>query len=323
MRGVPVAVVAWALAASASAQDFSPVPVRNYRPYSTLFLRFVPGRPPLGLGETEWSLGALAANQVNYVPNRTFRPVAVEDIELDRLDVRYARGIGKGWELAFEAPIEDLGPGFMDPIISWYHHTFLRLHTIRDKVAFGGHQVFSPAGGPFAGGFGVGDTSLFASKSLGGASFVTAGLKLPTGDPDALLGSGGGDAGIAGQTGWRLGRHFGLTVNGGAVVQGTAARLKHTRAIVLQGGWTLAYAQNSRDVWLVQANYEQSPLIEGIESLDKVEPSTTFAYRRALSERQSLTAYFTEDINPLNSNFPSGANTGPDFVIGLVWNWRL
>ena len=114
-----------------------------------------------------------------------------------------------------------------------------------------------------------------------------------------------------------------MTVNGAAVAQGSATRLRHTRALVLQGGVALVYAPNKRDGWIIQANYEDSPLVEGIEALDKVEPSTTFGYRRALSNRQSLAAYFMEDINPFNSNFPIGANIGPDFVIGLVWNYRL
>ena len=318
-----VAIMSWAFASIAGAQDFSPVSVRNDRPYSLLFLRFLPGSSPLQTGRSAWTLSGSAANSLNFVPDQLVGAFAKEDIEADRLDIRYARGIGRGWELAAQVAVEDLGPGFLDPIISWYHRTFLRLHNIRNFVPYGGHVVYSPAGGPFSGGFGFGDTSLFASKALGGESFVSGGLKLPTGNPGELLGSGSVDAGISGQTGWRLGRKLGLTVNGAAVAQGSATRLHHTRGLVLQGGVALVYAPNRRDSWIVQANYEDSPLVEGIEALDKVEPSTTFGYRRALSNRQSLTAYFMEDINPVNSNFPIGANIGPDFVIGLVWTYKL
>lgn len=315
--------VSWALASVASAQDFSPIGVRNYRPYSTLFLRFLPGRAPLATGQSELTLSGVAANSLNYTPNTLIGALAVEDIENDRLDIRYARGIGRGWEISAQAPIDAMGPGFLDPIISWYHRTFLRLHNIRNQVPYGGHTVYSPSGGPFSGGVGIGDLSMFASRSLGGETFLQAGLKLPTGDASKLLGSGGLDAGIYGQTTWKLARHFGLTADLGIVGQGAARHLAHTRALVVQGGATLAYAPNGRDTWLVQAAYEQSPNVEPIASLNKVEPSTTFGYRRRLSAKQSLTAYFMEDIDPVNSNFPIGANIGPDFVIGLVWNCRF
>lgn len=283
----------------------------------------MPGRRPLPSGAGELTLGGVAANSLSFVPDELVGEFAKEDIELDRVDIRYARGIGKGWELAVQLPIEDMGPGFLDPIISWYHRTFLRLHDIRVFVPYGGHIVFSPAGGPFSGGFGLGDTSLFAAKSLGGESFLSGGLKLPTGNPGELIGSGNVDAGVGGQTGWRLSHKLGLNVNGAVVAQGSATQLRHTRGLVLQGGVALVYAPNKRDSWIVQANYEASPLVEGTEALDKVEPSTTFGYRRALSNRQSLTAFFMEDINPFNSNFPNGADIGPDFVIGLSWTYKF
>jgi hypothetical protein len=323
MREIAVIALSCTLAGTAIAQDFSPAPVRNYRPYSALFLRFLPGRQPLPSGSSEWSFNTLAANSLNFVPIRVVGALAEEDIELDRLDVGYSRGIGKGWEVAAHVPIEDLGPGVFDPIIDWYHRTFLRLHSIRALVPYGGHLVYSPAGGPFTGGGGIGDVSLYASKTLGGVSFLSGGLKLPTGNPDDLLGSGNVDAGIAGQTAWRLGRKLGITVNAAVVAQGTATRLRHTRGLVVQGGLALAYAPNKRDSWIVQASYEQAPLVEGIEALDKWEPSTTFAYRRSLSERESLTLYFIEDMNAFSPNFPVGATIGPDPVFGLMWSRRV
>lgn len=311
------------LGCAGEAQDFTPIATRNFRPYSLLFLRFEPSGSVLGSGQRQFETDFTAANSFTFVPNRLFAVQAEEDIEVDRLSLRYSQGLGKGFEFSGETSLEAVGPGFLDPIISWYHHTFLRLHTLRDSVPFGGHTVFSPSGGPFSGGFGFGDTSLFIAKDLGHGGLVRAGVKLPTGNPIELLGSGGVDAGIYAQKQLRLGRKWCLTLDGGVIAQGVALRLQNVRPWVTQEGFTFAYAPDSRDTWLFQAGYESSPVVEGIESLDKVHASSTFGYRRRLDDRDSLTFYFTEDIDPLNPNFPVGSDVGPDFVIGITWTRKV
>lgn len=311
------------VAASANAQDFSPLPVRNFRPYSLLFLRFVPDPGTLRQGQRRLDLALIAANSANFVPTTLFNPKLEENIETDRLDIRCVQGLARGYEVSAEVPFEANGGGFLDPIITWYHHALLHYHDIRDVLPFGGHTVFSPSGGPFSGGLGIGDLSVMLSKDLGNRASARFGIKLPTGNPNGLLGSGNFDAGLAYQKQVRLNRFWALTLNGAVVAQGAAKRLRNTRPWITQEGFGFVYAPNERDSWIAQANYESSAVRDGIPLEDKVHPSASFGYRRKLSRRDRLTAYFTEDIDPLNPNFPTGALVGPDFVIGIAWSRSL
>jgi hypothetical protein len=292
----------------AGAQDYAPLETQNQRAYNLIFLRFIPDGPLLINKEERWNLSFSGSNDYFLVPNTLINPVLKEKIEMDRLTLHYERGIGKRFQIGALLPAEDLGGGFMDSIIRWYHHTIVNLHDIRDSFPNGTHVLLSPSGGPFAGGFGLGDLELFAHYGLGSSSLVGVGLKLPTGNTVEVLGSGAADIGVSAQTDFPIAPHFRALLQGGLIAQGKASVLTGTRSLAWQQTLSVIWARNSQDSWIAQFGRESSGLNMGVPLSDQTQATASLAYRRRLSTRTSLTAYFSENVDLLNPNLPNGTN---------------
>jgi hypothetical protein len=131
-------------------------------------------------------------------------------------------GAAPGLEIGIEVPLLRHGGGFLDPAIDWYHDRFGFSDGGRaafDQGLF--HAGYVGDGGGFlltGGSSGLGDIVLSAKAALlrgrGSTPWLSGSVavKLPTGDPDRLLGSGSTDVGARLHVTRRLGRN---TVHGG------------------------------------------------------------------------------------------------------------
>ena len=164
-------------------------------------------------GSSQVSVRLLAASHsvVELSGNETF----VLDGETVRAELNYSRALSDRLEFGIELPFVSHATGGLDSVIDQWHDFFglpdgPRATRPRDLLQYsfdnGTDDVFFDENSS-----GLGDVRLTAGWRLSAdASKAVAlrfGLKLPTGDPDAFLGSGGVDAsiGIAGDTATLLG----------------------------------------------------------------------------------------------------------------------
>jgi hypothetical protein len=243
-----------------------------------------------------------------------------EDYEVERLLVRYRRGIGKGLDITVDLSIVDRGGGFMDPFIEFWHQHVLGIHgNLRDSVPYGQTHIDLPDGESYASAFGFGDISGEITKQLSGNSLATTAVKIPTGNPGALIGSGAFDAAFSLQTRFRLASRLDLFVQLGEVFQGKATALQNSRPWVHQESLSFVRHANRHDDWIVEWESEASAIVTGIPGSDSSQRSLSVGYRRKWKDR-SIEAFFTEDGDWLNFRVPEVVNIAPDFTIGVRYN---
>ncbi len=292
------------------------IPTRNHRAVSLAFYRWTPRDVGAEAGESRWSLAWTEANDLRAAEGN------LEDCETTRLLVEFHRGLADGLELGVEVPLLARHGGFLDGIIDWWHRNVLGwTDPLRDASPQGRAVVRGPALGDFGSASGLGDVAITIRKPFGKWR-AGAALKLPTGDAGSLLGSGSADLAVAVERGWALGPRWTLQAYGALVLQGRPTRLSGARDAAAQAGFGLVWAPNSRDQWIAQWQHEDSALRTGVAPLDAPHRLVTFGYRRLLRDGL-VEAFFTEDRDLFNGSWPEGANTGPDFTIGLRYEARL
>lgn len=152
-----------------------------------------------------WNLSLDLANHADFGESD------IEDFSIDGetyfLTVSMRRRVGDKLELGFDLPLVAHTNGFMDDGIESWHDLFGMSNSKRqgpsNELAFlyqrGGEDLYrldSPASG-------IGDIQLTAAVSLygqdpaGARLTIRSSLKLPTGDPDRLLGSGAADLAVS------------------------------------------------------------------------------------------------------------------------------
>ena len=309
-RFLPVIVLLPALAA---AQEFGPIQTRNMRSLSQQFLRFYPGEHLLDAGAQQFDFGYTNANEFRRIRSGG-AVVLEEDAETSRALFRYQRGMKGGFTLGAEVPLVSRGGGFMDPIIDWYHTRVLNTLLERHDVPFGRSVIAGP-GYSFGSASGLGDVTVTAAQRVGRNWIAEAGVKLPTGEANKLLGSGSADAGLSFYGDWAIARKLRLFAQVGGVVQGRARNLPGTRGFVDQESLGLLWQRNSRDGWVVTLQAEASALKSGISASDANHRIITVGYERKISPRQLLSFFFSEDRDFLWG--AAGGNVGPDFTMGL------
>jgi hypothetical protein len=305
------------LPAITEAEDFGPIPTRNHRAIALPFFRFEPHIGLTPYREQRWTIGYSVANDFRRLPE-TGGAIVEEDVEIQRLALGYRKGISDRDEVAIEVPFLSRGGGFLDPIIDWWHANVLHWSDQgRDTTAFGRSVVRVPGHAEFGSASGLGDVSVTISRQVAQRWSLSVGIKLPTGDPERLLGSGNADAGAYLQTWLPINSRWRLHGQLGVVAQGRATALDSARGWVHQEGLALTWSPNSRDTWTAQWQGESSSVVTGVPGSDATHRILTFGYRRRLSSTQSIEGYFSEDRDVFNGAFPEGANIGPDFTAGL------
>ncbi len=303
-----------ALVAMTQASDqFGPLEIRNNRSLSLPFYRFEPRASVLKLGESQWNFGFSIANDIR---KESFGGKTLfEDHETLRLMPRYRRGLGHGLDLSVDLPIYVRSGGFLDPIITWWHHYITGTYgKFRDTIPNGQSNITVPGAAPFGPASGIGDLSASLSKDLGKGLVASVGLKLPTGRANALFGSGAMDIGLSFQYTHKFGPAFSGFAQMGGVLQGRATRLPNSRPTVGQFSFGFMWQPNSRDRWIIQTQAEDSACRTGLPDSDKRHGIASIGFQHALSSRQTLEFFFSEDHDGYNKLLTA---VGPDLTIGL------
>lgn len=175
------------------------IPLQNQSPLIAIF-----GLPtPVDFVESkrEFSLRLNVAN--NFVPRQSSKETLLLDGETSRLLMHYRQRVSDCWMFAFELPLVHHSGGFLDTFVDQWHEWFglpesgrpnvasdqLNYQYTVDGVSVVQHDDVSS---------GVGDVSLVFTQrqqcGRGVGRILRAGVKLPTGDPDFLFGSGAMDA---------------------------------------------------------------------------------------------------------------------------------
>ena len=196
--------------------------VRNGNPYVALF----------GLPES-WAVGVPAPGKDSFsvryevASSFDFGELPGESVALDgeteRLTLSYERSLGERWAWGVAVPWVRHSDGYLDSLIIDWHDLFGLPQNGRDKAPKN----------RLAYGFANGDENIFIDDSVSGLGDVQFSLarrfgdgntslrvhaKLPTGDADDLLGSGGADLAVTLQHArdfgerWQAGLHGGVTL---------------------------------------------------------------------------------------------------------------
>ncbi|HSH43882.1 MAG TPA: DUF3187 family protein [Arenicellales bacterium] len=179
-----------------------PLPVGNQSPVMSLF--GIPKAQSATLparGELHWD--ATVEQTSHFQASEAGGESIVLDGETTRVSIQGRYGIGDNWSVGVEVPWVRHGPGFLDHFIVEWHDTWGFPQNGRDRAAEDAlvyrytrdgetrFNIESATGG-------LGDMIVSAQRELWrgqrSAGVLHAQLKLPTGDPDNLSGSGAADA---------------------------------------------------------------------------------------------------------------------------------
>lgn len=319
-------------------EALGPIPVRNRRPYHLLFLQFTPETGDIlrPYGE-RFDLQLDVANNL-LIPSPAQGARVIEDNEVQRLGFTWRRGIGHGVEIGVETSLLWRNGGFLDGILEGYHNLFglegngpdnpagrsnipqnQSLLLLQDAQ---GRKLVNQGNA-----FGLGETTLIIKQNLlpvqkRSALALRFGLKLPTGNPNLLLGSGSVDAGLSLDLRYSLGRDIALYANGGGVLMGSAGRVPGAQPSMFQGFAGIEYHPNRRDSFILQIDGNSLAVRTGNSFADKVGTTATFGYKRILDRSHILTLAFSENGDIHNYTLPYFSNVGPDFTVTANLQWR-
>ncbi|OGK10697.1 MAG: hypothetical protein A2Y63_02990 [Candidatus Riflebacteria bacterium RBG_13_59_9] len=300
---------------------FGPLPTRNQHPVHLMCFNFHAERARvLSPGKSEFAFRFDGAN--NMVKKTEDGTIVDLDFEGWNYQFEYRRGLDAG-EVTVLVPLRDNTHGFMDNIIDSWHGFFGFKRGDRPDYPANDYRFFlrNAQGNVLnipSDKLGLADISLMWKAEIGGADpqrtlSYRAALKLPTGDPDDGLGSGGADIGV-GLAYERLGRRWAGYANLNYIINGDT----DFTGFEANNVWTgcLACEYRLRPTWWVtgQINFAQYPLTTGISTLDRDSQELLFGFHKLLSKRVLFSGGFSEDIR---------TNTGPDFGITGELRWVL
>lgn len=315
-----------------------PIPIRDARPYNLLFLQFPP-ESPVVLTPRANGFG-LQLDLINNLlrPRPRQGATVIEDNEMQRLAFSWRRGIGRGVEVSVTVPVLWRNGGALDGILSKWHRFFGFSTTLPDdpggrdsRSEYQSRLFLADAQGNVlirqGNAFGLGETRVILKHGLTGRSrrfglAARLGLKLPTGNPVLLLGSGSFDLGLSLDARYTLGRKIIAYANFGGVLMGRATYAPGARPTMLQTFVGLEYRPNNRDSFLFQIDGNGLALRTGNAFADGSQVTATFGYKRVLDRHLVGFASFSENGDISNYSLPQLSNIGPDitFSTGLEWH---
>ena len=181
-----------------------PLASRNQFPVSLLFVSLAPDKASsLANGRTALEI---RFDYSNIISGQDFENESVFlDLEYLRTEVELNHGLPKRMELGVSIPFYIYYGGFLDPFVGGFHNLFGLPNFLRGQTENGQtrYELTTNGGTPFLGDeslTAVGDMTVHFKKTLFEkdlyAVAVRSDLKLPTGNPETLSGSGATDLGI-------------------------------------------------------------------------------------------------------------------------------
>ena len=131
-----------------------------------------------------------------------YRDSITLDGETEVWDLSYLRGLGNGWEAGVHVPLIKHSGGYLDRSIIRWHDWFGMPQGGRDLAVNDELNYSITSSGTdrlvlLNRKRGVGDVALFVGKELTSNLVLRSQLKLPTGAPEKLMGSGGTDFNVS------------------------------------------------------------------------------------------------------------------------------
>jgi len=297
---------------------FGPLPSRNQHPVHLMFFNFPAERArvlPQGEGEFAFRFDG-ASTMIKEAEDGT-----IVDLDLEGwyYQLEYRRGVAGG-EATVVLPLRDNTHGFMDNVIDRWHQFFSLPRGDRPDYPANDYHFFvrGPAGQVLnlpSDQFGLADVSLMwkdeISSSGGTVLSYRLGVKLPTGDSDKGLGSGGTDFG-AGLAWERTGTRWATYANLNYIFLGSSDFTGFETNNTVTGAVAAEYRLKPT-WWLTgQINFAQYPLETGAVTLDRDSVELLFGFHKLLKKRLLFSGGFSEDIR---------TNTAPDFGITGELRW--
>lgn len=313
-----------------------PIPTRNQRGYNLLFLSFEPEAPDvLPAGQRDFTLQFDIANNFLIPAVPSGASTVHEDNETQRLTISLHWGLGHGTEAALFVPVMWRDGGFMDPVISFWHRLWgmsqsydatLERYQVGDF-----HSVLldqHPDGTDLVNvgnAFGLCDISSTVKQCLietpSNAVALRLGLKLPTGNPGELLGSGGTDVGADVDVRQNLGRDISLYFNWDHSWLGKDPAVATARTWWEQGIVAIEFRANRKDSYVLQSDWNSLAVVTGNPWADRQQRTATFGYRRTENDRLRYNLSFTENGDVFNHSTPWLFEIGPDFTVSFLVSW--
>ena len=293
--------------------------LRNQNPFLQLYgLPSFQSADLVEPGRTAWNLSLDIANHADF--GETDAENFVVDGETYFLTLSMRRRVFDKVELGFDLPVVSHTDGVMDDMIEGWHDIFGMSNTKRkgpsNELGFlyqrNGEDLYrleSPESG-------IGDLQISAAIPLrfgndGRARLtIRSSLKLPTGDADKLLGSGGTDVALglyATSTTTLFNRPLGLNGFAGGLVLGSGDVLPALqRDFVAFGGLSAAWQATER-IALATQLYGQTPYYDSdIEELGGSSVQLTAGFLIRLGRDSVLRLAVVEDVS---------ANATTDFAL--------
>ncbi len=218
------------------------------------------------------------------------------DTEQGRTEIRWRIGLTDRFEAGVEVPFLSYLGGIFDSLIETYHQSVgfspggrdLYIRNLSEFALTLGTDSYFSSESPAS--CQLGDLSIFGRfglvRSSGRDLALSAGIKLPTGDPERLGGSGSADGGLEVEGTERWGRH----------------RLHYGGGWVRTGSWSLFPRFRPADTSSLFAAYEFAP-----------RPSLSW-----IAQIQSQTSVF----RGMEGRDPDLAQPSNEFLGGLKWSTR-
>lgn len=311
-----------------------PVETTNQRPYQLLFLSFPPQAASV-LSRGQESTALKLDIGFDYLdPSPAYGAIVKEETETERFEYEESRGLGKGWQATLSIPVMWRNAGFLGAIVGPYHdlihfndptidayqgrgHAALFHSTIFDEQAGGNVAVDD---GPA---FGLGDTSLYLKKNLwtspGASTLLSAraGFKLPTGNPEELLGSGGFDEGIDLDLTQELTRRIAFHGSWNRVSLQRATDLDNTAPTVTGYNAALEIRAHRNASWIIQGEGIETEYFTGNTFADRPPRIAGVGYKWSPKSDTVWTAAFMEGGDYQTFHWPGVSDIGPDFTISI------
>jgi len=299
---------------------FGPLPTRNQQPLHLMFYNFPAERAKV-LPDGDKELVFRFEGASNMVKKAEAGTIVDLDLECWNYTLEYRQGTPWG-ELSAQVPVRDNSHGFMDNIIdSWHGFLGLPRGDRRDYPANDYHFFVRNTDGDVlnvpSDMLGLADISVAWKGEISSSPRSTlayrAAVKLPTGDPDDGLGSGGTDFGV-GLAYERLWHRWAGYANLNYIIIGNPDFAGFKANNVWTGSVACEY--RLRPTWWVtgQVNFAQYPLSTGTGTLDRDSNELLFGFHKLLGKRLLFSGGFTEDMR---------TDTAPDFGIIGELRWRF
>ncbi|MBA4291626.1 hypothetical protein C0431_01515 [bacterium] len=284
------------------------LPIQNTRSVNQAYLRPLPLGPLLrpGQNQTSWLLGI----ENEFRVNQTIR----EDGESWRLRYLYRHASEQG-EWLISIPLIHRGGGLLDSFIDLWHQNVVN-HSApnREITPYGRNRYILHDGSRPSPGTNLGDLTTGYRFRLPASPQIS--IKLPTGNPGQLLGSGGTDLAFSCEQTWSIAPRYDFTAQASLIYQSPSSGWTATRPWIATYNLALAYRITEHQSWILQLTSE-TPAVQNDEPfLDQ--PNRIISLGLSQSTKAGTwTFWISEDGDIGWFNLNRGVTTGADFAIGI------